>query len=70
MNLLALMLTALFVVGATYVGIKLRSDWQAGQRGMIVAGVAALIGYLIVLGVVGRSLMMKAGDGFMGAMGL
>ena len=70
MNLLALMLTALFVVGATYVGIKLRGDWQAGQRGMIAAGVAALIGYLVVLAVVGRSLILTAGGGFMGIMGL
>jgi hypothetical protein len=70
MTLLGVILTALLLSGAIYVGIKLRSDWRTGDRGLITLGIAALIGNLMMLALAGRGLMATAGDGLMIVTGL
>ena len=57
----ALSFMALFIAGAIYVGLKLSQDRKADNRRMIVLGWAAMVGYLIILGMGAHLLMVAAG---------
>ena len=57
----ALALTALFIVGTFYVGVKVWEDWSAGRRRLIAMGIAAFAGYFIMLSFAAHAVLVAMG---------